>query len=258
VRVESKESRISTQAPRRRYRRPPVLEAIIDIRAELPEGTDLTQLGALHSGEVSRYPTRDEIVQGTLTVQVGPALSGTAAQQAFGYRLFSPQKDRVVQVRLDGFACSKLQPYDSWERNRDEARRLWSKYVECARPKSVTRIAVRYINRVRLPAMVNDLTEYFRVRPEIASDMPHLVSGFAMRLDIPQPDLQGAMLRLNQGSVPDQNAGRMAFLLDLDLFQAVQLPPTGPELWKALEVLHNRENLLFEHCITDRTRALFA
>jgi uncharacterized protein (TIGR04255 family) len=246
-------------ATRRRYGRPPILEAIIDIQAELPPKVTIATLGRVYSGEETAYPVREEMIQieGTLNWQVGES-SGAATQTPIGYRFVTQQRDKIVQVRMNGMSSSRLHPYTSWEENRDEAKRLWEKFLAVARPSVVTRIGVRYINRIRLPESAGDLTEYFRVRPELPSDMPHSVNNFVLRLEIPQPDLPRGMLILNEGMVPDPESGGVAFLLDLDVFQALQMPPDSDDLWSRIELLHERENTLFEQSVTDRTRALFS
>lgn len=244
---------------RRQYARPPILEAIIDIQAALPPDITVATLGKVYFGEETTYPVREEMVQieGTLNWQAGES-SGAATQTPVGYRIATQQRDRIVQVRMNGMSSSRLHPYTSWEENRDEGKRFWEKFLEVARPIAVTRIGVRYINRIRLPEGAGDLTEYFRVRPELPSDMPHSVNNFVLRLEIPQPDLPRGMLILNEGMVPDPESGGVAFLLDLDVFQTLQMPPESDELWGRIEQLHERENTLFEQSVTDRTRALFS
>lgn len=42
-----------------------------------------------------------------------------------GFLLSSSDKLRIVQARLDGFTFSRLAPYETWERLRDEAKSAW-------------------------------------------------------------------------------------------------------------------------------------
>jgi uncharacterized protein (TIGR04255 family) len=246
----------SALAERRSYNRPPIVEATIDIQAENPAEIDLDILNRVRAGEERKYPQREDLFQGTFTLKIGPE-PPTSSQAHTGYRISTQDRTRIVQIRLNGMSCSKLQPYTSWEENRDEAKRFWDKYVEVVHPIAVTRIAVRYINRIRLPAGGLDLTEYFGVRPEIPVSMPHTINNFALRLELPQPSLENGMLILNEGTVPDPETGGLAFLLDLDVFQLVRLPTAGDLLWERLELLHERENTLFEQSVTNKTRALF-
>jgi uncharacterized protein (TIGR04255 family) len=53
-----------------------------------------------------------------------------------------------------------------------------------ARPTKVTRIAVRYVNRIEIPAGV-DFKEYILTGPEIAHGIPQTLDNFFMRLEIP-------------------------------------------------------------------------
>jgi uncharacterized protein (TIGR04255 family) len=256
--AESSNATRPTKGVRQWYKRPPVLEAVIDIQVEPRAGTTLDTLRNVYSGEETAYPIREEMawVESTLTLE-GSQSTSAATQTPFGYRIVTQTRDKIIQVRLNGIASSRLQPYSSWEDNLKEAKHFWNKYREAVRPEVITRFAVRYINRIRLPGSAVDLTEYFRVRPELPSEMPHNVNNFVLRMEIPQPDLPRGMLVLNQGMVPDAETGGVAFLLDLDVFQTLRMSADSDELWDRIEKLHERENTLFEQSVTDQTRALF-
>jgi len=62
---------------------------------------------------------------------------------------------------------SHLPPYSNWNAFRDEVRPLWERYVEFVKPEAVTRIALRYINRIYIPQTVYELSDYFRLYPQI-------------------------------------------------------------------------------------------
>src|SRR6266446_398225 len=51
-----------------------------------------------------------------------------------GFRLQSKDNLQITQFNRDGFAYSRLQPYESWQQFSVEAFRLWEIYVELARP----------------------------------------------------------------------------------------------------------------------------
>src|SRR5207249_4682207 len=91
-------------------------------------------------------------------------------------------------------------PYDSWEAFRAEARRLWKTYRDVARPAKIDRMAVRYVNRLDLPADLRDFKDYLRTVPEVSGDLPQALAGFFLQLNIPQPDL-GCTLLLNEAII---------------------------------------------------------
>jgi uncharacterized protein (TIGR04255 family) len=73
---------------------------------------------------------------------------------------------------LDGFAMSRLAPYENWNAVRDEARRLWDIYRSIAKPSKLIRLAVRYINRIDMPLPLGDFKDYLRTVPDVSPDLP--------------------------------------------------------------------------------------
>jgi uncharacterized protein (TIGR04255 family) len=124
-----------------------------------------------------------------------------------------------------------------------------------ANPAAITRLAVRYINRLDIPLPVSDLNNYLRTFPEVSSDLPQGLSGYFMQLQIPQEKL-ATMLVLNQALVPSPTPDFISILLDLDLFLERDIPKDGIELWEVVEQMHEQKNKAFEACITEHTREL--
>ncbi len=241
--------------PRKHYSRSPIAEAVINLRVELPDGVALTTLTGVHQPIEADYPKLQDILvfQGQMTAS--PSVATTASQTQIGYGCLSGDEKQAFQARLDGFTFSRLAPYDCWETFRDEAMRLWHIYRELTQPKAITRVAIRYINRVDVPLPLGDLKEYLRTVPEVSPDLSQGLSGYFMQLQIPQEDIKG-MLVLNEAIVPPTQPDSVSILLDIDLYQEIDIPHDEAGLWAAIEKLHDRTDLVFEACITDRTREL--
>lgn len=247
----------SLRVTRRLYKNPPVVEALIDIQVESAAKVDPAELARVHAGEEERYPLRETMMTSSAAVDLATGTQIRASQELIGYRLVSSGRNKMVQLRTNGFTVNRLPPYERWEEMRDEAKRLWPKYAKAVRSGTVKRIAVRYINRIDLPGPKGDMTQYFRVYPELPAELPHQVTGFVMRLEIPQTHPPGATLVLSQGRVESPRPEVVSILLDLDLFLQVNLPLDSDELWPVMERLHERENDLFEGFITPSTQEIF-
>ncbi len=152
---------------------------------------------------------------------------------------------------------SRLAPYQRWESFRDEARRLWNKYAAVVQAEKISRVAVRYINRINIPLPLGDFSEYLRTVPEVSSDLPQGLSGYIMHLAIPLEDIKCLCL-LNEAIVSPSAPETVSVVLDIDVFRTVELPTDQAELWDLVEVLRERKNLIFEACITDKARELFS
>ena len=188
-------------------------------------------------------------------MSVGKQVSASAESSHIGFLFKNGDDKQIFQARLDGFTMSRLAPYESWEPFRDEARRLWNIYREHVKPKQVTRIAVRYINRLDLPLPLSDFKDYLRTFPEVSPDLPQGLAGFFTQLTIPLQDIKSVML-LNEAIIEPAKPECVSIVLDIDIFRTEDLPDTEEGNWELFEELRLRKNYAFEACITDRTREL--
>jgi uncharacterized protein (TIGR04255 family) len=241
------------------YPNAPITEAIIDVRVKPASDQKVDSLLGVRGGEELNYPRVESIFQavGVMEVQPGQSASALARQHQTGYKFVDAEGKNVWQCRQNGFTLGRLAPYDSWQPFRDEAQRLWSLYRERLKPEEVRRLAVRYINRIDLPEQPVELKKYFRTVPEVSPELPQPLTGFFMQLRMPQDDLKAETL-INQTIIPPARAGVVSVVLDIDLFRSNDVPQDDEGIWAYFEQLHVRKNEVFESCITDDTRGLFA
>jgi len=241
----------------RHYPKAPITEAIIDLRVELPEGTGVDVLGKVHEGLEAAYPTKKNRIHAEVQGQIGDQGTAAAAtSKRIGFLFRSQDGKYIFQARLDGFTMSRLAPYERWEPFRDEARRLWDVYRSVAKPTKVTRLALRYINRLDLPLPIADLKHYLRTVPEVSSDLPQNLAAYFMQLRIPQEDIKSSLL-LNQAIIDPARPGVASIVLDNDIFRVDDIPTNELGVWDFFEVLRQRKNDVFEASITDQARELF-
>ncbi len=241
---------MSTQ---RHYSKPPIVEAILDFQVRLPAGKSMADLENVGAGEIAQYPKKSTDKR---TLDISQQTSATVITQQTVFVFKSCDGNQVFEVHGQGFSFHRLAPYDRWETFRNEAQRLWRVYRALAQPTQITRLAVRYVNRLDLPGGSRlDLKQYFRTFPKIAPELPQAVAGLFMQLDIPQNDI-GATLRLTQALAKPLPASIDPIIIDIDLFRNANLPTDEAEVWRVIEQLHTRHNEIFESCITDQTREL--
>lgn len=241
------------QAPRH-YSKAPITEAIIDLRARLDEG--LTgESDDFDSQVLADFPNKELIQTASVTIGPAPDLQVATERQQIGVKYTSADGVRVFQATRDGFTFNHLTPYDSWEPFRDEAMRLWQIYKNVFRPVNVSRVAVRYINRLELPAAGLDFDDYLLTFPRIGPDLPQLLAGFFMRLELPQVDLDSTLI-INVTPAPSTDPNIYQVILDFDLFCDRPWSSDDEGIWGLLERLRVRKNEAFEASITDATRRL--
>ena len=247
--------------PTRKYPRAPIVEALVDIHVEAPSAPDIAALALVMAGEKERYPRQDNLVTASISVNPAAGVATSAAQQLIGFRYVAPTPT-VVQVRANGFAFSRLAPYpaDGWEEWVPEAKRLWQRYVEATNVRRVVRLAVRYINKIDIPCPAGEAIEpeeYFATFPRIAEGIGNMTT-FLMRTELEVAGLEEGGVNLTQGILEEPgNPETIPVLLDIDVFESSTLEASSPEVWLRLERLHQRENEIFEACITPATQRLF-
>ena len=133
------------------YENAPIKEALIDIRVELPLDVALETLESVHDQVKGLYPEKKKRVHVQGQFSAGDEIGAAATQTVVGFAFSTENGKQIFQARRDGFTFSRLRPYANWNELRDEGRRLWEIYRGMARPRKITRVAVRYINQIDIP-----------------------------------------------------------------------------------------------------------
>jgi uncharacterized protein (TIGR04255 family) len=236
------------------YANAPITEAVIDIRVVPREGLSVEEFRKLADEFGSEFKHQNEQFRFSGSVGPGtPTVQPTSTK--IGIQFVGEAK--LFQTQIEGWTFNKLAPYKGWEEEfRDQARTLWRAYRELAKPVAISRVALRYVNRLDLPLPIPDFKIYLRTYPELGPDLPQGLSNFLMQLQIPHGDI-GALLLLNMAMVPPAKEDVASIVLDIDLFGVGSPPQDEESLWAYIEVLRTRKNKIFEACITDTTRELF-
>jgi uncharacterized protein (TIGR04255 family) len=242
------------------YNHAPIVEAIIDLRAALPDDTALRALNSFSESLSDQFPTVKEITAVSMGFHKEERSEGQfhSRLEKVGLRLDNARGDRVLQVQRLGFTYSHLAPYSDWITFREEAKILWSRYIEANGISQVTRLAVRVINKVRLPTAIADLSRYSSLLAHLPKDIPSTPETFFIQMQLNGDAwVNGSRVLVNAGAAPQPDA-QLELLLDFDLFVEATKAAASPEIWEILDKLSAAKDDLFEACITDDTRKLIA
>ena len=201
--------------------KPPIKEALIDIRVKLSSGFNVYHLNTLDGQIRDTYPTKQEQTLSQVKFELRPSAESSQSiiTKPSGFRYFSQNKDKIFQARLDGFTLNKLSQYTTWEELRDEAKRLWLLYKAVASPEVITRVALRYINNLNIPAPIRDFGDYLAAPPVMPEDLPQGLNSFLIRMNVHVPDFEGnAIITQALEPIPSE-ATRIQVILDIDVFK---------------------------------------
>src|SRR5262245_29103956 len=127
----------------------PIVEAVIDIRARAEAGWEEQVVRTQVDAKLKGYAFLDSqrIIEGEVKIEAGKPPEQLLRDLGWrGLRFKSEDERHICNFNRDGFAFSRLRPYENWEQLQSEALRVWQIYSAVAHPTQVQRLGVRFIN----------------------------------------------------------------------------------------------------------------
>ena len=246
------------------YRRPPVREALIDIRISNLSTEKLDILESLHDKLQAKYPGKrpQQKWEGMWELKENTLLSAQKTHGVVGFSYESEDKKRIVQYRLDGFTCNYLKPdhresWPGWTELRGEAKLAWDLYATTLGVTETKRLAVRYINQIVISAPVVELNDYFTAPPNAPQECKYQdFQDFLSRVTLDIPELK-ARATITQAPSQERPQGAVVVLLDIDVFCSESLPYDGESMWRLLDQFRDLKNDIFEASLQQKAKDLF-
>jgi len=241
----------------RHLNRPPIVEALVDLRASVPgdPGTFIALAGKLRD----EFPVNEQQneVQGTIEIKEGKVVLPHVSPPSFaGVRIANVDKTVYVQFRPDGFTLNNCKVYMGGDQLIDKALSLWEALVERNRPEIVSRVAMRYINRLELPLKDGDPFErYLTSAPKLPRGTPNLVSEFLTRIVGHDTQRQATAVVIQQ--LKQQGEQPVSVTVDVDVFRAESFPVDSAALREVLSSLRLVKNNTFFSLLTDETVSFY-
>lgn len=234
------------------FSKAPITEALFEVRVKLPETVTTHSLREMYTSISEKYQDGSAIYSISAEIMIEQAAQ--IEREHIGYRFESTDKKTIVQSRKDLFAFHRLFPYENWDSFISSGRHLWELYCANTQPIEITRLGLRYINRIDIPDANVDLKDYFRTTPEVSGSMPQLLNGYYMQLVIPYPDYE-ATLVLNQFLVPPPHPNITSIVLDIDVFHESSNEPDDT-MWERFARLRQLKNDVFLASLTPKAQEM--
>jgi len=244
----------------RNYGHPPVQEAVFDIRFNFSKTPTVEDLERFWKTIETEFPKKDSVFNFQTMVEFNPTTESPSVnnqREQVGIRLSSLDGSRILQIKVDGIAFSRVNGYDGCTTFLEEATDLMKKYVVDLKPSYAERIALRYINAIHIPETIFELSDYFLTAPNIGSDIKQNIVAFFFRAML--KDKESATLAIiNQTTGQPQITGETVVIFDIDTFQqAVRIDPLSVDFAKTLDEIKLFRTSIFEGSLTDKARKLF-
>lgn len=140
-----------TPIPHRKLSKAPIVEAVIDIRTMPVVNQNQETLRAYILSKLPGYSNIQSMFAFQSTVQMKPdgKVNSTAKDGRWvGYKCSQPEGKYIIQWRENGFAMSRLAPYDSWDVFLADTLAVFAVYMEFTKITQVNQLGVRFINRI--------------------------------------------------------------------------------------------------------------
>ena len=253
------------QNHRRRYKNPPIEEAVCEFRFGPRQDWDPTIPGKLQNVLGNQYAGKareQRVVEIGLETHKDKPTNLRYGEGMAKIQLVTENGKRMVGVGQDVLTVHMLRPYHDplrsdqggWEEFQPRISEALDAYWEVVKPGGVCRIGIRYINKIVIPQETVEVEDYLKCALPRVPGLPDRLNGFISRIDSVYED--DVRLVLSQGLLQTP-PGQEGFLLDLDvIWETTELVKRDEALAKAGD-LRDRERTAFETVITDKARELF-
>jgi len=254
---------------RYRYKNPPIVEALCEFRFRPGREWDLTIPGKLQTaitGDYTDYtgqPQEQKVIDVALETQQGTKpLKMSYGEGLAKVHLVTNDGKRKVGVGRDVLSIHMLHPYQSsddidrsgWNEFRPRITEALRAYWKVAEPRGVTRIGMRYINKIVVPHHWAELAAYINCAPRDVDGLPNVLNKYLSRVEYAYDDKFRLILAHGRGTDP---SGQAEILLDIDVISEASDPANEDQAMTMVDRLRAREREVFEALITDKAREHF-
>jgi uncharacterized protein (TIGR04255 family) len=244
--------------PHPSYPNPTIIQVSCEIAfaATTNEALDLSSLLGVLGKE---FPVVQPVQNLQLQIVLGnqPSIVPSPPSAGVAFRFASTDSKRSVQVSKINFIYQWDAPYPNWPTFKKGLMALWSSCVPHLSPGIVTKLGLRYINRIPQSEDFPRLADWIRPTDDIPKSLLASRDHFLGRIE---SSPQEANLRLvtlvRETATPDRPFGSVIF--DIDRIATEQFEPTDDAISEKLEFVHEDIWRAFDSATTDTLKALLS
>jgi uncharacterized protein (TIGR04255 family) len=247
---------LTVEAKHKRFKNPPIVEAIIAVTiAPLPESALATLEGLSAEIGILGYTLATPMTSHAVQLAIEKGVSRASNRDELtGYQFFSADRRFAFQALRTGLVFSQLGHYESWELFTGEAKKIWDIYLAAIGEVSLVQYAVRYINKIFVP-LGQPTEDYVRLYIEVPPTLPQEIFDPYLRLVFRLSNPPGTLTH-QQGLLPPEKEGYASTLLDNNFsFSAANMVPAT--LWPAIDAVRDTKDYYFFNMLTDKMKETF-
>lgn len=249
------------------YKKPPIDEALCDFQFSPGVEWDPTMPGRIHERLKTIYnekPRSQQLVEAQVQGLGAEGGQGVTFQQRVmnqRVQLLAQNATRIASVGEAQLTVHMLAPYTGWDDFRPMIVEALDAYHKVAEPEGVTRIGLRYVNRIVIPGEIEpELAEYFTIPPKFPDvDAGIKKLSFFNRKEAEFADLPiRIIVTFAQIETPATEHSSYQYLLDLDIIWINKEQPLPlKDTISMVDEMKHRHRRVFESLILQKTRDIF-
>lgn len=233
----------------------PIIEAIIDFRVALSEDFEPKRFLELKQKWDLNFPHIEErrITEGKIALELVQASVNdvNVSETLIGYLFRSKDGTEVVQCRVDGFTFSRLKPYTNWNNVFEKAEKLWKDYLKIANAEFINRLAIRYINHLKIPQPWTS-KEFLTIVPDLPKEIQDAPEQSLLQMTIPKA--KDKIVTNFIQAIVESNKEYATVYIDIEVFKRIESlkAENSKEIHATFEKLKEIRTNYFFGSITER------
>jgi len=240
------------------YPNPTIVEALCEIHFQLPEGVSWKPSlpGELFKQIQNDYPEMEPVVEVGVQFEWSP--------EKFGQSLLPPrQRTRykhasrplLLQLSENMFTVNSLSKYPGWKTMRLDVENAWSQAKQVLKPAHITRVGLRYINRIERTTANEPPGEWLQASDFIPAGILSSKGSFLSRVESHLKENHRLIVTVAEIQ-PEDPAANRPIVLDIDRILENQHLANDAILLNEIDALHEHVWEVFDAAKTPRLAKL--
>ena len=239
------------------YPNPTIQEAVCEIHFQLREGItwDPSWYGAFFKQVQDQFPDFQPVIVPQIQLHISqhpPPSPVVVLPQVMRYQ--HAFRNVLLQLSENRIVVNILPRYPGWQQVREDIRYAWENTRAVVDPERITRIGLRYINRIERSAPSETLDAWLVPNEYIPHGVLRSQPGFVAHVEVRHD--QENRVRLTVGDQEPSSGGYGAFIFDIDRMTERDIAPDTGSVLDVTTELHDHVWDIFQSARGDRLERL--
>lgn len=221
------------------YKCPSIVEALCEIHFQFPEGRkwDPALFGEVFSAVLKDYPVLEPLSRLRLQ-QTGRAGELVPTEQMQTMRYKSKSGKKLIQLSRDHMTVNELPKYPGWGVMKKDIKKSWTSISNIVEPESITRIGLRYINRIDRTVSEEKASQWLKANEYVPESVLNSLPGFLSRVEVRTGINSRVIVTVGEIMMDEIPGQGLPIVLDIDAIMEKNLKADVNILAKEIEKLH--------------------